>query len=102
MTRDEIIERMGWPLNANSAISDLVDRVEAVVRKAEEAEREECARLCEETARHNEEVGCDIDLLIGNMECATAIRARGETWHCSELMNKTRCRQSVAGFLAGW
>jgi hypothetical protein len=43
------------------------------------AEREACAKLCEETARHNEEVGCDIDLLIGNMECAAAIRARGET-----------------------
>jgi hypothetical protein len=37
MTRDEIIKQMGWPSNANSTISDLVDRVEAVVRKAEEA-----------------------------------------------------------------
>jgi hypothetical protein len=42
------------------------------------AEREACAKLCEDIARHNEEAGCDIDLLIGNMECAAAIRARGE------------------------
>jgi len=56
-----------------------VEEIEAFAKLVAETEREACAKLCEETARHNEEVGCDIDLLIGNMECATAIRARGET-----------------------
>jgi len=75
MTRDEIIERMGWPLNANSAISDLVDRVEAVVRKAEEAEREACAKLCDERASKapmGSDEQCEAE------DCAYAIRARGE------------------------
>jgi hypothetical protein len=57
----------------------LFEEIEAFAKLVAEAEREECAKLCEETARHNEEVGCDIDLLIGNMECVDAIRARGET-----------------------
>jgi hypothetical protein len=67
MTRDEIIKQMGWFPNAGDAISDLVARVEAVVRKAEEAEREACAKLCE----------AYIAEMIGR-EMAAAIRARGE------------------------
>jgi hypothetical protein len=63
------IDRDGVPMEMMAKFAALVAA----------AEREECARLCEETARHNEEVGCDIDLLIGNMECAAAIRARGES-----------------------
>jgi hypothetical protein len=69
MTRDEIIKQMGWPSNANVAISDLVDRVEAAVRKAEEAEREACAKLCEEWGAWNNTA----------QDVAAAIRARGET-----------------------
>jgi hypothetical protein len=65
MTRDDIIKQMGWFPNAGDAISDLVARVEAVVRKAEEAEREACAKLC--------------DGLWTASEAADAIRARGES-----------------------
>jgi hypothetical protein len=42
------------------------------------AEREACAKLCEEIARKNE-AECDIDWVTGNMECADYIRARGES-----------------------
>jgi hypothetical protein len=70
MTRDDIIKQMGWPSNANAAISDLVDRVEAVIRKAEEAEREACAKEADLVAKefHN-----GMATYI-----AAAIRARGE------------------------
>jgi len=68
MTRDEIVKQMGWPPNANAAISDLVDRVEAVVRKAEEAEREGCAREVYKVLR---------TIQVAD-QAATAIRARGE------------------------
>jgi hypothetical protein len=83
MTRDEIVKQMGWPLNANSAISDLVDRVEAVVREAEEAEREACAKLCNGIRYSGycpPEDGAAPDYYNSAAEeCATAIRARGET-----------------------
>ena len=69
MTRDDIIKQMGWFPNAGDAISDLVARVEAVVRKAEEAEREECAKVCEEWGAWNNTA----------QDVAAAIRARGET-----------------------
>jgi hypothetical protein len=62
MTRDEIIKQMGWPVSAGAAISDLVDRVEAIVRKAEQAEREACADIASNC--------CD--------GCADAMRARGQ------------------------
>jgi hypothetical protein len=39
------------------------------------AEREACAKLCEEIAKRNETEG-DFDWVPGNMECAAAIRAR--------------------------
>jgi hypothetical protein len=85
MTRDDIIRLArdaGWNGIYSKPLITIGMQEEDFLRFATlvaAAEREQCARLCEETARHNEEVGCDIDLLIGNMECATAIRARGET-----------------------
>ena len=88
MTRDETIKlaMKAGLLDKVDCSSDyfipgdaLFEEIEAFAKLVAEAEREECAKLCEETARHNEEVGCDIDLLIGNMECVDAIRARGET-----------------------
>jgi hypothetical protein len=85
MTRDEIVKQMGWPPNANAAISDLVDRVEAVVRKAEEAEREACEQVCERRKSlywmEFDKTGSDAErsAAIASEECATAIRARGES-----------------------
>jgi len=89
MTRDDIIRlarEAGFvrvvATHADGSLTTTVTPIEELERFAAlvaAAEREACAKLCEETARHNEEVECDIDLLIGNMECATAIRARGES-----------------------
>ena len=42
------------------------------------AEREACAKLCEEIAKDNDAEGADIDWVTGNMECADYIRARGQ------------------------
>jgi hypothetical protein len=95
MTRDDIIKQMGWPSNANAAISDLVDRVEAVVRKAEKAEREACAKACEDysadrwAAYKGQPPYEPMNSYRGNPhaqgqssgaeDCADAIRARGES-----------------------
>lgn len=65
MSRDEIIREMGWPQRAGVE-SDLIDRVERIVRLAMAAEREECARLADE-----------IDDMSGR-EIAANIRARGK------------------------
>jgi hypothetical protein len=43
------------------------------------AEREACAKVCEEIARRNDAEGSDVDWVTGNMECADTIRARGES-----------------------
>jgi hypothetical protein len=75
--KQKVVEYMNsraFATGHGDTIEDLLKEMEWQVK---EREREECAKLCEEIARHNEEVGCDIDLLIGNMECAAAIRARG-------------------------
>jgi len=69
MTRDEIAIRLGWTRH------DMVDVVEKIVQAAVEAEREACAKVCE-----------DIPLPKGAAElthlptierCVNAIRARG-------------------------
>ncbi len=75
MTREEIVERMGWFKSADNVMSDIIVRIEKIVNAAIAAEREECAKVCEETTAawtqylYNE--GC--------IDCAKAIRARGET-----------------------
>jgi hypothetical protein len=48
------------------------------VREAVAHEREACAKVCEEIAERNE-LENDYDWIPGNFECATAIRARGNT-----------------------
>jgi hypothetical protein len=45
MTRDEIIERMGWTAKAKHGMSDILDRIERIVRAAEQAEREAACRI---------------------------------------------------------
>lgn len=64
MTRADILRELGWP--QDDVVSDLADRIERVVRLAEAAEREACARVCLEEAPS----------LDGQL-CAKAIRARG-------------------------
>ena len=71
MTRDEIIKRMGWLPSAEHGMSDVVDRIERIVRAAERAERKACALEADGwlSAIHDPRYECD---------CAAAIRARGQ------------------------
>ena len=87
MTRDDIIKlaMKAGLLDKVDCSSDyfipgdaLFDEIEAFAELVAAAEREACAKLCEEIARRNE-AECDIDWVTGNMECADYIRARGET-----------------------
>lgn len=64
MTRDDIIEMLGWPKGDHHDSSDLLRRIMDVVA----AEREACAKVCE-----TEFCGDDVAYYV-----ATAIRARGE------------------------
>ncbi len=69
MNRDEITKGMGWPALANhipDAADDLICRIESLVRSAAAAEREACAKVCDDIG------GADA------WDCAAAIRARGE------------------------
>ncbi len=80
MTRDDIIRMareagiakhgLGW-----TCWEGQLERFAALVAAAE---REACAKVCEEIARRNDAEGIDVDWVTGNMECADAIRARGE------------------------
>jgi hypothetical protein len=40
MTREDIIERMGWLPSAENGMSDIINRIERIVNRAVEAERE--------------------------------------------------------------
>lgn len=75
MTREEIVERMGWFKSADSVMSDIIVRIEKIVNAAIAEEREECANVCEETTtewtQYLYNQGC--------VDCAKAIRARGES-----------------------
>jgi hypothetical protein len=80
MTRDDIIRLaqeagiVDWSLHGRlESKEEALERFAALVAAAE---REACAKLCEEIARRNE-AECDIDWVTGNMECADYIRARG-------------------------
>ena len=70
MTREEIIRGMNWLPSSEQTMSEIIDRIERIVRAAERAEREACAKVCEE-------VGAIADGLTPK-DCADAIRARGE------------------------
>ena len=82
MTREDIIRmarEAGFPDYAMGLASeDAWQKTELFAALVAAAEREACAKLCEEIARRNEEE-CDIDWVTGNMECADYIRARGNT-----------------------
>lgn len=69
MNRDDIIE---LAKKAGFTQGDLTDFSDLIVHFADlvaAAEREECAKVCDERERAN---------LYGVKECAAAIRARGE------------------------
>lgn len=73
MTKDEINKLMGWlPCHTDNSPDSLVMRVRHLVAKAVAAEREACAKLCDEL---QDEDGYD----AWSTECAAAIRARGNT-----------------------
>jgi len=73
MTRADILRELGWP--QDDVVSDLADRIERVVRLAEAAEREACARVCDEERKFWKRHEGRRD---GAESCAAAIRARGE------------------------
>lgn len=92
MTRDDIIKRMGWTAAAERGMPDVLDRIERIVRAAEAAEREACARVCEEKKNYSMPIPCP-DGISGCLvlhsvpakrektgeECAADIRARSKT-----------------------
>lgn len=75
MTREEIIERMGWTVLVEREMRDVVDRIERIMRIVERQEREACAALAEKTI-------CDTHIPTGvniyGTRAARAIRARGD------------------------
>ena len=75
MTRDEIIKRMGWLPSAEHGMSDVVDRIERIVRAAEQREREACAKACEQSNEDGEGPDC---WGWHSKDYAAAIRARGQ------------------------
>jgi sugar/nucleoside kinase (ribokinase family) len=77
MTRDDIIRLareagvpMEYSFNNGATVWDLHPSLERFAARVAAAEREECAKLCDERERAN---------LYGFKECAAAIRARGES-----------------------
>lgn len=74
MTRDDIIKALDWHKpTVEMGPQSLLRRVEALVARAEAAEREACARVCESIARDT----YSMTNLREYGECAAAIRARG-------------------------
>jgi hypothetical protein len=48
MTRDEIIERMNWLPSASHAMSDVLDRIEKIVRAAEREARDQALTITQD------------------------------------------------------
>jgi hypothetical protein len=68
MNRVEVAYLLGWPTPPKD--SDLLDRVESVVKRAILAEREACATLVETLLAENPD--------LSEVYVAAEIRARGE------------------------
>ena len=77
MTREDIIERMGWLPSAENGMSDIIDRIERIVSRAVEAEREACARVCENGLTIASSMTALDDMEMWGEKFAAAIRARG-------------------------
>jgi hypothetical protein len=69
MNRVEIAYLLGWPKPPKD--SELLDRVESVVKRAILAEREACARICRD-------LGQGHGVAFAEFDCVEAIRARGQ------------------------
>ena len=52
MTREEIIERMGWTASVEREMRDVVDRIEQIMRIVKRQEREACAAIANEHKEH--------------------------------------------------
>jgi hypothetical protein len=81
MTRDEIIERLNWYPPNVSGTDTLIVKIESIVRSAEAAEREACAKAAESEPAGM--MNCDAngspsDEYVAKWKVAAAIRARGE------------------------
>lgn len=85
MTRDDIIRmarEAGWPDSLVSPVimAKLAEFAALVEAKAAAAEREACAKVCEELEPNNRYSGEWIaGWSDGTDDCATAIRARGQS-----------------------
>jgi hypothetical protein len=77
MTHDDIIRLAQEVWSAGDVyIGPSTESLERFAALVAAAEREACAKLCEEIAKDNDAEGADIDWVTGNMECADYIRAR--------------------------
>ncbi len=81
MDRKKIIELMGWHQSAENSMSDIIARIERIVRYAESAESKACARIADTYGGPKE------PMMVGDMEAgayntaeaiAADIRARGD------------------------
>jgi hypothetical protein len=77
MTRDDIIRLMEWhPSFDRNQTDGLLARIEKVAQAAAAAEREACARLCEDASKPREgEMHSDAQW--AGLVLSAAIRARG-------------------------
>lgn len=77
ITRDEIISEMGWSAIADCISKDdgLIIRIENIVRLAEAAEREACAKVCDFEVARLHAIDEPRPALAAGI-CAAAIRAR--------------------------
>lgn len=88
MTRDDIINHLGWSefTDIDSQPDSLFSRIESLARKAEESEREACAKVCEDQASASMQASNKAKLVrdsesyrsaaIGAKFCIDRIRAR--------------------------
>ena len=75
MSRDDIIEILEWhPSHVEHGKSGLLSRIERVVAVAVAAEREACAKLCDDKAKETFSGQCQ----VWGDYFARAIRARGQ------------------------
>lgn len=75
MNREDIIKALDWhPAFCERHEGSLLDRIEKIVRKAEAAEREACAKVCDSHALAESVPGAP----TWSEACAAAIRARGQ------------------------
>jgi len=88
MTHDDIIRLAQEVWSAGDVyIGPSTESLERFAALVVAAEREACAKLCEEIAKDND-AECDIDWVTGNMECADYIRARGHVNEPAESLTR--------------